>query len=941
MRVLLVRPPVPPHTIGLKHIMICEPLELEYVAAGINGHDVEILDLIIERGFEKRLHRFRPDVVGTSCYITGVNEVIKICRAAKHWNRDVHTVVGGVQAARAAEDFLDGAVDCIVSGDGTTTMPDVLNALERGTPLENVAGLALPRGHRLLRTANRDYMPDPDSLPFPRRDLVAHLKHRYYYLFHQPVATMKTTWGCWYKCNFCYTWRITGGMPYARSPESIADELEQIEAEDVYIVDDIFLIQRSRLRRLADLLSERGIRKKYLVYARADFIAQNEDVIEEWAGLGLKAVFIGLEAATDPELNSMDKQCTVDFNRRAIAVLRKHGVDTYGSLITQPDYTEKDWNRLKCFIDETGLYYLNISPLTPMPGSLIWDQYKDKIVVSRKAHGLWDLSHVLLPTTQPLKKYYRSLLGVYAHALSPWRAKNLSLRTAPPIWSRKFLRLWIGALKIGMQFINAHRHHSPRELARAEYRGPEVSGLNGTPRETAVVRELNLVPLQVRGANVPTNSRLGGDPFGGYFKSGRHEDAGPDGHNRLVGGSRAKRWFDVVRWGIREGLYTYQRPLEGQGGCRVHVDGRSMLMMSSYDYLGLIGHPAIEEAAVAAVRQYGTGSGGVRLLTGTNELHVKLERDLARFKGTEAALTFTSGYTANLAVISALLGPKDRVMLDARAHRSIVDACRLARVRVRRFKHNDLESLCRELERYDASGRTLIIAEGVYSMDGDICPLPKLVELKKQYGAFLMVDEAHSFGVLGRSGRGVHEHFGIRPNDVDIWMGSLSKAVPSTGGFIAGSQELIIYLQHEAAPFFFSAAASPSSAAACRVALKVIEREPWRLDAVRRNAKRMREGLQALGYDTATSKTAIVPVILGENEAAWRAARALEDEGILACAIVPPAVPNGAARLRLCAMATHSEAQILQFLDAMAKLRGMDHTSSTLGRSTARAEIAH
>lgn len=468
MRILLVRAPVPPHTIGLKHIMICEPLELEYVAAGLDGHEVQIMDLILERGLNSRLQEFQPDIVGTSSYISGVNEAIKICRAAKRWNPGVHTVIGGVHASRVPEDYLDPSVDVIVQGDGTTIMPEIVSAIEAGRPLEEVPGLMLPREGVLHRTAEMDYMPDPDSLPFPRRDLVAHLRHRYYYLFHQPVATLKTTWGCWYKCNFCFTWRITGGHPYARSPTSIADELEQIECEHVYIVDDIFLIQPARLRELADLLLERNIRKKYLVYARADFIAENPEIVAEWAGLGLQAVFIGLEAATNPELDSMDKQTSVDHNRQAIAVLQDHGVDIYGSLIVQPDYTDEDWQRLKDFIDDNKLYYLNVSPLTPMPGTLIWDEYEDQVTVPRDAHGLWDLSHTVIKPRQSLKKFYRSLLGVYAHAcLNPWRARKLGLKTAPPVFSLKFLRLWIGGLKIARQFLRAHRHHEPSELARA------------------------------------------------------------------------------------------------------------------------------------------------------------------------------------------------------------------------------------------------------------------------------------------------------------------------------------------------------------------------------------------------------------------------------------------------------------------------------------------
>jgi radical SAM superfamily enzyme YgiQ (UPF0313 family) len=458
--------------------MICEPLELEYVAAGLGGHNVQIMDMILERGYEKRVAEFKPDIVGTSSYIAGVNEAIKVCRLAKRWNRNVKTVVGGVHASSVPEDYFDPAVDCIVLGDGTTVMPEVVKAIESGAPLDAVAGLVIPGPGGWHRTRERAYMPKPDMLPFPRRDLVAHLQHRYYYLFHQPVATMKTTWGCWYRCNFCFTWGITDGTPYSRSPESIVAELATIEAEDVYIVDDIFLINRKRLKRIAELLRERGIRKKYLVYGRSDFIAENEDVIAEWAALGLRAVFIGLEAATDPELDSMDKQATVNHNREAIAVLKRHGVDTYGSLITQPDYTDEDWRRLRRFIRDNGLYYLNISPLTPMPGTSIWKQYADRLTVSRRAHPLFDLSHVLLPTRVPLKRYYRSLLKTYLYAsANPFRVHSLHLPTVPAIASFKFLRLWTGALKIGWQLASAHRHHLPDELARAQDRGPAVPGV--------------------------------------------------------------------------------------------------------------------------------------------------------------------------------------------------------------------------------------------------------------------------------------------------------------------------------------------------------------------------------------------------------------------------------------------------------------------------------
>jgi glycine C-acetyltransferase len=416
------------------------------------------------------------------------------------------------------------------------------------------------------------------------------------------------------------------------------------------------------------------------------------------------------------------------------------------------------------------------------------------------------------------------------------------------------------------------------------------------------------------------------DPFDGFFAhsgNGRPAPLPADAGAALLDSARARQWFDVVRWGIHEDLYTYQQALQGRSGRQVCVEGRTLLMMSSYDYLGLIGHPAIQQAAIEAVQVHGTGSGGVRLLTGTTELHRRLEQELAVFKGAEAAITFTSGYVANLAAISALLGPKDLALVDDRAHRSILDGCRLAAVPVRRFRHNDPQSLQDELQRAGAGRRTLIVVEGVYSMDGDICVLPEIVELKRRHGAALMVDEAHALGVLGDRGRGVHEHFGLGAQDVDIWSGCLSKAIPSNGGFVAGSRALIIYLQHGAAPFFFSGAACPASVGAALAALAVIDAEPWRLQAAARSAARLRSGLRELGFDTGASQTPIVPVVLGDNETAWRVARRLQDNGILVSAVVPPAVAGGSARLRLCTMATHTTADIDSVLQSLARCRDL------------------
>jgi radical SAM superfamily enzyme YgiQ (UPF0313 family) len=364
-----------------------------------------------------------------------------------------------------------------------------------------IPNLAFPKNSKeLLTTKTESYMVHADLLPLPDRSLVSHLQHKYYYLMHRPVATMKTAWGCWYKCNFCYTWRITDGTPYARSPESIVEELLQITAKEVYIVDDIFLIKPSRLRKLADLIKLHKIEKNYLVYARSDFIAQHEEIIQEWAGLGLKAVFIGLEAVTDDELNNMDKDNSIDMNLKAIRLLQKHGVDIYGSLIPHPDYSVADWQRLRDFINKAGLYYVNISPLMAMPGTLIWKEWQDKTLVPREAHGLWDLSHALLKTKLPLKQYYWQLLKTYASVIyNVPRAQKVTQRTLPSLWSWNYLRILIGASKIGWQFINAHRHHSPKELKKAMYRGEPVPGLKYAVERLGLIENVEELQLHKAG----------------------------------------------------------------------------------------------------------------------------------------------------------------------------------------------------------------------------------------------------------------------------------------------------------------------------------------------------------------------------------------------------------------------------------------------------------
>jgi glycine C-acetyltransferase len=357
--------------------------------------------------------------------------------------------------------------------------------------------------------------------------------------------------------------------------------------------------------------------------------------------------------------------------------------------------------------------------------------------------------------------------------------------------------------------------------------------------------------------------------------------------------------------------YFYLQAIAGRTNHTVTMaDGREMVMLASYSYLGLIGHPRIEAAAKDAIDRYGTGAGGVRLLTGTMDLHEKLEERIARFVRREDACVYSSGYVTNIAIITALTGPGDLVLMDKLDHASIVDGCLLSGARWKTYRHNDMAHLERLLQQAQGSTRTVLVAaDSVFSMDGDVMDLPAARSLCDRYGARLMVDEAHSIGSLGATGHGVEERFGMY-GAIDIKMGTLSKAVPSVGGYCSGEHDLIDYLRHYSRPFIFSAALPPAQTAAALEAFDVIEQEPWRVESLHRVVKRYAEGLKRQGWDTMDASTCIVPVFVGDESRTMDLTRMLFDRGVFVCPIVHPAVPRGTDRLRTCLMATHTDADI-------------------------------
>jgi len=373
------------------------------------------------------------------------------------------------------------------------------------------------------------------------------------------------------------------------------------------------------------------------------------------------------------------------------------------------------------------------------------------------------------------------------------------------------------------------------------------------------------------------------------------------------------KYYDDMR---ATGNYFYMRKLESSSEAYVTVNGQRILMLGSNNYLGMTTHPKVKEAARKALEAYGVGAGSVRLLGGTFELHEELERRLAEFKGTESAIVFSSGYVSNLATISSFLNKdQDIAIIDEKIHASLLDGLRFSRIPFRVSQHNDLNDMEKKLKASVGKGNLAIIVDGVYSMDGDIAPLPGIYELSKRYNALVIIDEAHATGVLGMRGRGTPEHFGMH-GKIDVVMGTLSKGLGGVGGFAAGPKDLIYYLRHAARGFVFSAALPPATCAALIAALDVLENEPQWIIRLRENANLMRRGLQELGYDTASSTTPIIPVLIGEEITTHQLTRALQAQGIYVSPVAFPAVRKGSARLRVSVMATHTTEDILKALKA-------------------------
>lgn len=375
----------------------------------------------------------------------------------------------------------------------------------------------------------------------------------------------------------------------------------------------------------------------------------------------------------------------------------------------------------------------------------------------------------------------------------------------------------------------------------------------------------------------------------------------------------------------QKGTYFKLRVLDDEQAAVCHFDGRKVINLASNNYLGLTTHPKLREAALEATRKYGVGSGAVRTIAGTMKLHMELEEKLARFKGVEACVVFQSGFTANAGTVSAILGKEDYIISDELNHASIIDGCRLSRAKILVFRHKDVAHAEEQLASVaDKPGKKLLITDGVFSMDGDIGPLPGLCAAAEKYGAIMMVDDAHASGVLGRNGRGTIDHFGVHGR-VDIQVGTLSKAIGALGGYVCGTRDFIEFLYHRARPFLFSTSHPPAVTATCIAAIDVLQQEPQWMEKLWENTRFFKKELGLLGFNiggvtTPASETPITPIILGDGRATMEFSKAIFEEGVMGTGIAFPTVPEGKARVRTIVTATHTTEELTQALEVLARV---------------------
>ncbi len=468
MRVLFVRPRPPQETIGLQHVMIVEPLELEILATGIQSeHTVRIIDMILETAsFESFLEAFNPDILCLTGYITHIPVIQEYCQRAKLLRPEIITVTGGVHTELFPEDIDHAAIDYRVVRNAVAVFPKLLLSILAGDPPP-------PGVLKQGESCNRALLPEHDyQYIIPDRSLTAPYRDQYFYVYHDKVALIKTSFGCPYTCTFCFCRQITDGHYFERSLTEVIEELRGIKEQEIYIVDDDFLLSRKRIETFIGLLKEQGLKKKFLVYGRADFVAANGDLIKAFHEVGLRTIIIGLESFSNQELSGYNKLTSSDTNRKAMEVLNETGVDCYAAVITPPDWAEEEFKQAGDIMLDLGIKFVNLQPLTPLKGTEV-DVDESQLVLSRSDFARWDLAHVAIkPERLSLQQYYQNIMNLYERIL--FRPLHL-LSHMKYSWRLQW-RMFNGLRRV-------HRQYGKRILAAADPTSPIASPQPNTPQE--------------------------------------------------------------------------------------------------------------------------------------------------------------------------------------------------------------------------------------------------------------------------------------------------------------------------------------------------------------------------------------------------------------------------------------------------------------------------
>ncbi len=457
MRILLIEPDKSPVVIGSEDFSIYEPLALEYIAAGVvKDHEVEILDLRLENNLEKTLQNFSPDIVGITAYTVQVNIALSLFKRIKMWNPNILTVVGGHHATIMPEDFISDDIDVIVIGEGIFTFREIVSRYEKGIDFEGIQGIAIPK-NRALKKFESVQKIDLDTFPFPERQLTKKYRNYYYSYWMKPLASIRTSKGCPYRCNFCAMWKLTDGKYYRRNPKKIVEELEKIDEKYIFFADDESLLDSQRMMELANLIKHSGIQKRYFLYGRSDTISKNPELIRMWKDIGLERVFVGLEFFRDEDLKYIRKKSTVVDNNKAVKILQELGIDIYASLIVRPDFTQDDFAELRSYVRKLKLDFAGFTVLTPLPGTELYKEEKSNLITGN--YDFFDFIHTVLPTKLPMKEFYKEYLHLYKKGIPLWRS-ILSLRKYP---SKEILPLIKNSMRTYKRFEEAYLDYEVKE----------------------------------------------------------------------------------------------------------------------------------------------------------------------------------------------------------------------------------------------------------------------------------------------------------------------------------------------------------------------------------------------------------------------------------------------------------------------------------------------